>query len=212
MHSVMLRTEDLAQHLTLHLRGGVRIPVLADVGLTVHAGECVVLSGPSGAGKTTLMLGLYGDYRAADARHCRGTTANASQRPHGQGQIDRSGAGRSAAPVHAVAGKFGAARMSMYASMVASTRDKWYSDGRRMAHTTLRHPMGQRRTSITRRIRFFPHRISTTTRMRMAYSPMAAVPLQQGTTPGHPGTPRPGARARRRVVSSRSSAHNRLAA
>jgi alpha-D-ribose 1-methylphosphonate 5-triphosphate synthase subunit PhnL len=63
MHPVMLRTEDLAKGFTLHLRGGVRIPVLADVGLTVHAEECVVLSGPSGAGKTTLMRSLYGNYR-----------------------------------------------------------------------------------------------------------------------------------------------------
>ncbi len=64
MRPVMLRTEGLAKSFTLHLRGGVRIPVLADVGLTVHAGECVVLSGPSGAGKTTLMRSLYGNYRS----------------------------------------------------------------------------------------------------------------------------------------------------
>jgi alpha-D-ribose 1-methylphosphonate 5-triphosphate synthase subunit PhnL len=53
----------LAKGFTLHLRGGVRIPVLADVRLTVHTEECVVLSGPSGAGKTTLMRSLYGNYR-----------------------------------------------------------------------------------------------------------------------------------------------------
>jgi alpha-D-ribose 1-methylphosphonate 5-triphosphate synthase subunit PhnL len=63
MRPVMLRTEGLAKGFTLHLRGGVRIPVLSDVGLSVHAGECVVLSGPSGAGKTTLMRSLYGNYR-----------------------------------------------------------------------------------------------------------------------------------------------------
>ena len=67
MHPVMLRTEGLAKGFTLHLRGGVRIPVLSDVGLTVHAGECVVLSGPSGAGKTTLMRSLYGNYRTEAA-------------------------------------------------------------------------------------------------------------------------------------------------
>jgi alpha-D-ribose 1-methylphosphonate 5-triphosphate synthase subunit PhnL len=63
MRPVMLRTEGLAKGFTLHLRGGVRIPVLSEVGLTVHAGECVVLSGPSGAGKSTLMRSLYGNYR-----------------------------------------------------------------------------------------------------------------------------------------------------
>jgi alpha-D-ribose 1-methylphosphonate 5-triphosphate synthase subunit PhnL len=74
MRPVMLRTEGLTKSFTLHLRGGVRIPVLTDVGMTVHAGECVVLSGPSGAGKTTLMRSLYGNYRSEGGRilirHC----------------------------------------------------------------------------------------------------------------------------------------------
>jgi alpha-D-ribose 1-methylphosphonate 5-triphosphate synthase subunit PhnL len=74
MRPVMLRTEGLAKSFTLHLRGGVRIPVLTDVRLMVHAGECVVLSGPSGAGKTTLMRSLYGNYRSEGGRilirHC----------------------------------------------------------------------------------------------------------------------------------------------
>ena len=64
----MLRTEGLAKTFTLHLQGGVRIPVLADVELSVRAGECVALSGPSGAGKTTLMRSLYGNYRADGGR------------------------------------------------------------------------------------------------------------------------------------------------
>ena len=68
MNRVMLRTEGLAKGFTLHLRGGVRIPVLSNVALTVHAGECVVLSGPSGAGKTTLMRSLYGNYRTEQGR------------------------------------------------------------------------------------------------------------------------------------------------
>lgn len=64
----MLRAEGVAKGFTLHLRGGLRIPVLADVTLTVHAGECVVLSGPSGAGKSTPMRSLYGNYRAEAGR------------------------------------------------------------------------------------------------------------------------------------------------
>jgi alpha-D-ribose 1-methylphosphonate 5-triphosphate synthase subunit PhnL len=68
MGPVMLRTDGLAKGFTLHLRGGVRIPVLSGVQLTVHAGECVVLSGPSGAGKTTLMRSLYGNYRTEHGR------------------------------------------------------------------------------------------------------------------------------------------------
>jgi alpha-D-ribose 1-methylphosphonate 5-triphosphate synthase subunit PhnL len=64
MNQVMLHTDALAKSFTLHLQGGVRIPVLAGIGLELHAGECVVLSGPSGVGKSTLMRSLYGNYRA----------------------------------------------------------------------------------------------------------------------------------------------------
>ena len=64
----MLQAEALAKSFTLHLRGGLRIPVLSDVGINVRAGECVALSGPSGAGKSTLMRSLYGNYRADAGR------------------------------------------------------------------------------------------------------------------------------------------------
>ena len=64
MNQLMLRTDALAKSFTLHLQGGVRIPVLSGIGLELHAGECVVLSGPSGVGKSTLMRSLYGNYRA----------------------------------------------------------------------------------------------------------------------------------------------------
>jgi len=61
--TLMLRTRGLAKSFTLHLRHGMRMPVLEAVVLTVHAGEWVVLAGPSGAGKSTLMRSLYGNYR-----------------------------------------------------------------------------------------------------------------------------------------------------
>jgi alpha-D-ribose 1-methylphosphonate 5-triphosphate synthase subunit PhnL len=64
MSQVMLQTDALAKGFTLHLQGGVRIPVLADVGLELRAGECIVLSGPSGVGKSTLLRSLYGNYHA----------------------------------------------------------------------------------------------------------------------------------------------------
>ena len=62
--NTLLRTEDLTKSFTLHLRGGLRLPVLGGVDLVVDAGTCVVLSGPSGAGKSTLLRSLYGNYRA----------------------------------------------------------------------------------------------------------------------------------------------------
>jgi alpha-D-ribose 1-methylphosphonate 5-triphosphate synthase subunit PhnL len=68
MNQVMLHTDALAKGFTLHLQGGVRIPVLADVGLELQAGECVVLSGPSGVGKSTLLRSLYGNYRTDSGR------------------------------------------------------------------------------------------------------------------------------------------------
>lgn len=60
----VLKAEGLSKGFTLHLQGGVRIPVLRDAGLVVKAGECVALSGLSGAGKSTLMRLLQGNYGA----------------------------------------------------------------------------------------------------------------------------------------------------
>ncbi len=62
--TVMLRTRALCKSFTLHLRGGLLMPVLSGIDLEVAKSECVVLSGPSGAGKSTLMRSLYGNYRA----------------------------------------------------------------------------------------------------------------------------------------------------
>lgn len=63
-----LKAEGLAKGFTLHLQGGVSIPVLRDAALEVGRGECVALSGPSGAGKSTLMRLLQGNYGADAGR------------------------------------------------------------------------------------------------------------------------------------------------
>lgn len=62
MSAVMLRAEGVGKAFTLHLQGGVVIPVLRDAGLVVRAGRCVALAGASGAGKSTLMRSLHGNY------------------------------------------------------------------------------------------------------------------------------------------------------
>ncbi len=64
----MIRVEALSKTFTLHLRGGVALPVLQNAALSVAAGECVVLHGPSGAGKSTLLRSIYGNYRPQQGR------------------------------------------------------------------------------------------------------------------------------------------------
>lgn len=66
--SFALKTEKLGKTFTLHLQGGVTLPVLRDLDLDVAPGECVALAGPSGAGKSTLMRCLYGNYGAEAGR------------------------------------------------------------------------------------------------------------------------------------------------
>jgi alpha-D-ribose 1-methylphosphonate 5-triphosphate synthase subunit PhnL len=53
---------------TMHLQGGLRLPVLTGVDFTVHPGECVVLGGPSGTGKSSVLKMIYGSYRCDRGR------------------------------------------------------------------------------------------------------------------------------------------------
>lgn len=54
---------DVGKTFTMHLQGGLAIPVVAGVSFAVDAGECVVLGGPSGAGKSSILKMIYGNYR-----------------------------------------------------------------------------------------------------------------------------------------------------
>jgi alpha-D-ribose 1-methylphosphonate 5-triphosphate synthase subunit PhnL len=47
---------------TMHLQGGQRLPVLHALAFEVHAGECVALGGASGAGKSSILKMVYGNY------------------------------------------------------------------------------------------------------------------------------------------------------
>lgn len=66
--TALLKIEGLAKTFTLHNQGGVQLPVLKDADLTVDAGECVVLAGASGAGKSSLMRAIYANYTASAGR------------------------------------------------------------------------------------------------------------------------------------------------
>ena len=58
-----LSLTDVGKSFTMHLQGGLTIPVVAGVSLDVHPGECIVLGGPSGAGKSSILKMIYGNYR-----------------------------------------------------------------------------------------------------------------------------------------------------
>jgi alpha-D-ribose 1-methylphosphonate 5-triphosphate synthase subunit PhnL len=62
MNDQRLRVIGLEKGFTLHNQGGLRLPVLRGIDLAVAARECVVLKGPSGTGKSTLLRTLYGNY------------------------------------------------------------------------------------------------------------------------------------------------------
>ncbi|MEZ5798773.1 MAG: phosphonate C-P lyase system protein PhnL [Paracoccaceae bacterium] len=61
----MIQIENLSKSFTLHNQGGAVIPVMAGAELHVAPGECVGLVGQSGAGTSTLMRIVQGNYLAA---------------------------------------------------------------------------------------------------------------------------------------------------
>jgi alpha-D-ribose 1-methylphosphonate 5-triphosphate synthase subunit PhnL len=58
----LIEVEGLAKSFTLHLRGGLMLPVVEAVSFAVHAGECVALGGPSGIGKSSILKAVFGNY------------------------------------------------------------------------------------------------------------------------------------------------------
>lgn len=62
MTNRMIEVNNLRKYFVLHNQGGVELEVLNDVSLSVDAGKCLVLHGPSGTGKSTLLRSLYANY------------------------------------------------------------------------------------------------------------------------------------------------------
>lgn len=59
-----LVVSEVCKSFTMHLRGGIVLPVVSNVSFSLRAGECAVLGGPSGAGKSSILKMLYGNYGA----------------------------------------------------------------------------------------------------------------------------------------------------
>lgn len=68
MTTTMLELKDAAKTFTMHLQGGIVLPVIAGVSFAVRAGECVVLAGPSGIGKSSILKMIFGNYRCDTGR------------------------------------------------------------------------------------------------------------------------------------------------
>lgn len=62
MITPVLRLTNVSKQFTLHHQNGLTLPVLNEVNFEVGAGECVVLDGASGMGKSTLLKLIYANY------------------------------------------------------------------------------------------------------------------------------------------------------
>jgi alpha-D-ribose 1-methylphosphonate 5-triphosphate synthase subunit PhnL len=61
--TVALELAGVGKTFTMHLQGGIRLPVVTGVSFSVRAGECAVLAGPSGTGKSSILKMIFGSYR-----------------------------------------------------------------------------------------------------------------------------------------------------
>jgi alpha-D-ribose 1-methylphosphonate 5-triphosphate synthase subunit PhnL len=62
MNAPALQIENLSKSFTLHHQGATSFNVFDDINFAVNPGECVVLHGESGLGKSTLLRCLYANY------------------------------------------------------------------------------------------------------------------------------------------------------
>src|SRR5215207_445166 len=66
--TAMIDITNAEKTFTMHLQGGIELPVVRGVSFHVEPGECVVLSGPSGAGKSSILKMIFGNYRCDGGR------------------------------------------------------------------------------------------------------------------------------------------------
>ncbi len=60
----LVRLNGVAKTFVMHLQGGAELSVIDNVTFDVNAGECVVLGGRSGVGKSSILKMIYGNYLA----------------------------------------------------------------------------------------------------------------------------------------------------
>ena len=58
----ILHVRNADKSFLLHLQEGLRLSVIKDASFQLDAGECVVIHGPSGSGKSSLLKMIYGTY------------------------------------------------------------------------------------------------------------------------------------------------------
>ncbi|WP_339712968.1 phosphonate C-P lyase system protein PhnL [uncultured Sneathiella sp.] len=58
----MLRAENVGKSFTLHVQDSTVIPVFEHIDFALKKGDCVALTGASGAGKSTFMRMIYANY------------------------------------------------------------------------------------------------------------------------------------------------------
>lgn len=64
----MIELTSVSKTFVMHLQGGSELPVVRNVTLDVAQGECVVLGGASGAGKSSILKMIFGSYRCEHGR------------------------------------------------------------------------------------------------------------------------------------------------
>jgi alpha-D-ribose 1-methylphosphonate 5-triphosphate synthase subunit PhnL len=62
----VITVKNLRKRFVLHLQEGLHLSVLHRIDLSVEPGECVALVGSSGAGKSTFLRLIYGNYKAEE--------------------------------------------------------------------------------------------------------------------------------------------------
>lgn len=60
--TTLLSVRHVDKSFTMHLRDGLVLPVVKNVTFDLQRGECVVLGGPSGVGKSSILRMVYGNY------------------------------------------------------------------------------------------------------------------------------------------------------